>query len=285
MVDLPLYETFELLSLHVKLSQISFVFIVIYRPPSPPPSEDFFVDIAMYSNGPHRSLDAWSSATSTFNVDDVTWAYTSRLVTFFDDFGLRDYVRSPTRTNPDHQLDVFITRLYQPAPVIRVDPPIISDHSFVVAHCHVGCSRSCSKSTIRRRRWRSFDLEAFVADFGLSRLVVDPLSDVTELFDSYDTNLAKLLDKHAPWRSIAPKARPSALWFDAECHSAKVTTRRLEKAYRKNPSSATEFACRKQFAFLRTLYQGKFTKHWSDAISSCNGDYKVIWSRLQPQLK
>jgi len=110
------------------------------------------------------------------------------------------------------------------------------------------------------------------------------IRELHELFDCYDTTLADLLDKHAPWRSIVPKAKPSAPCFDVECHSAKVATRRFEKAYQKNPSSSTKLAWRKQFDFLCTLFQGKFTKHWSDAISSCNGDYKAIWSRLQPLL-
>jgi len=56
--------------------------------------------------------------------------------------------------------------------------------------------------------------------------------------------------------------------------------RRLDKHYRQNPSSWTKCARRKQFDFLLTLYQGKFTKHWSVAIISCNGDYNAIRSRL-----
>jgi len=53
------------------------------------------------------------------DINDVTCAHTSRLVLLLDDCGLRDYVRSPTRANADHQLDVFITQpdqIDQPAP-------------------------------------------------------------------------------------------------------------------------------------------------------------------------
>jgi len=39
----------------------------------------------------------------------------------------------------------------------------------------------------QRSGWRSFDLDEFVADFELFGLVVDPPSDVTELFSCYST--------------------------------------------------------------------------------------------------
>ena len=44
----------------------------------------------------------------------------------------------------------------------------------------------------------------------LSQLVLDPPSDVTELFQRYDTTLATLLDKHAPWRQVKYRARRGA---------------------------------------------------------------------------
>jgi len=65
----------------------------------------------------------------------------------------------------------------------------------------VPCQRSNVAAGVRS------NLDAFVADFELSGLVVDPLSDVTELLDCNDTTLVVLLDKHAPWCLKIPKAR------------------------------------------------------------------------------
>ena len=128
--------------------------------------------------------------------------------------------------------------------------------------------------------------DAFVEDLKQSRLVVDPPSDVTELFDCYDATIIELLDKlHAPWRSIKTLIRQSAPWFAAECHSAKSSTRRLEKVYRRKPSLSTVAAWTNQFDAQRSLFQGKYIKYWSDTISSSHGDYKTVWSKLQPLLK
>jgi len=74
------------------------------------------------------------------------------------------------------------------------------------------------------------------------------------------------------------RVRKSAPWFHAECHSAKSTTRRLEKAYRlKRAPSA--------LATWKNQFDGKYSKYWSETISSCHGDYKTMWSKLQPLLK
>jgi len=208
-IDLSLYKSFELLSLHVRFGHLSFVFIVIYRPPTSPPNETFFVDIADVLERPVSFAGCVVVGDINVHMDDASSTHTVRLVTLFDNFGLRDFVRCPTRKNPDHQLDVFFTRSNWPAPIIRVDPPLISDHSFIVAHLSEVTTGPFSNLSTRRRQWRSFVFDAFVEDLKQSRLVIDPPSDVTELFDCYDATVIELLDKHAPWRSIKTRVRQS----------------------------------------------------------------------------
>ena len=123
-----------------------------------------------------------------------------------------------------------------------------------------------------RRHWRLFDVDVFVAELERSQLVIDPPHDVTERFDCYDATLGELLDKMAPMRPTRTKARLSAPWFDVECHAVKAETRRLEKAYRRNPSTSSETAWRAQFSKQRDLFQKKFVDHWSAAIESCKED-------------
>ena len=130
------------------------------------------------------------------------------------------------------QLDIFVCRLDQPAPVVRVDPPMLSDHSLIAASFDIVDRCAAVKSTVKRRPWRSFDYDAFAADLEDSDLILDPPTDVNELFACYDATLIRLLDKHAPLRNLKVRARPAAPWFDAECHDSKVKTRKLEKAYR-----------------------------------------------------
>jgi len=108
---------------------------------------------------------------------------------------------------------------------------MLSDHSLIVATFDIINRRAAVKSTIKRRPWRSFDYDAFSADLEESELILDPPTDVNELFACYDETLFRLLDKHAPLRKLKVKARPAAPWFDAECRDSKLKTRKLEKAY------------------------------------------------------
>ena len=77
-----------------------------------------------------------------------------------------------------------------------------------------------------------------------SELVRNPPSDVTELFDSYNVTLADLLDKHAPLRDMQIKARPTAPWFDADCHAARVkrvsSKRHIGTNHQLNPGQVGE---------------------------------------------
>ena len=94
-------------------------------------------------------------------------------------------------------------------------------------------------------------------------LVVDPPSDITELFNCYDATITELLNKHAPWHLITGRIRPSTRWFEAECYAAKSTTKRFEKVHRRKPSS-TVTAWMHQLNARRLLYQHKYTRYWSD---------------------
>jgi len=93
------------------------------------------------------------------------------------------------------------------------------------------------------------------------------------------------LDKHDRLQPVKLRARPTAPWFDADCHVIKAKTRKLQKAYRRQRSAQTEHAWRTQFSQQRTLYQHKIIDYWSRAIDACHGDPKALWSKLRSLLE
>ena len=74
------------------------------------------------------------------------------------------------------------------------------------------------------RRWRDIDADAFADDLSRTELVLSPPDDVAEAFACYDQTLRTLLDKHAPLQRRRVRTRPSARWYDSECHNAKRQT-------------------------------------------------------------
>jgi hypothetical protein len=151
----------------------------------------------------------------------------------------------------------------------------------IVASISVVTKQHTTAVSIQRRRWKSFDFDLFAGDLEQSRLVIDPPSDVADLFECYDETLRQPVDKHAPLHQVKVRSRPSAPWFDAECCSTKATTRKLEKAYRRIRSKQTEDAWRAHFQKQRVPFQQKFIGHWSTIIDSCQGDAKSLWSKLK----
>jgi flagellar motor protein MotB len=69
-----------------------------------------------------------------------------------------------------------------------------------------------------------------------------------------------------------------------ECRDAKVNTRKLEKVYRREPTTEARAEWRTQFALQKSLFQWQFISHWSTAISSCQRNSKALWSKLRPPL-
>ena len=83
--------------------------------------------------------------------------------------------------------------------MLPVDPPLLSDHSFVVADCSCSLPPSTAPTTLRQvRNWRALDVEAFEADLQQSELFLTPPLDPETAFSCYHQTLRQILDKHAP---------------------------------------------------------------------------------------
>ena len=63
-----------------------------------------------------------------------TDTHAGKLLDFLTSHSLQQNVKSPTHRH-GHTLDLVITRDDQAVKVLPVDPPLLSDHSFVVVDC------------------------------------------------------------------------------------------------------------------------------------------------------
>jgi len=279
-ISLPDYNSMEVLALYVHNSVLSAAIVTIYRPGSAPVTNLFFEELADVLECCATYANCIIIGDINVHIDSVRSVATQRLQHLLDSFGIADRVQQPTH-RLGHQLDVFITRCDKPLPVIRVDPPIMSDHSLLIAKYNVTPSPAPVCPRVCRRKWRSFNIDNFTQDLMSSELLNNQSDDVNALFNCYNNTLAALLDKHAPTVVVTRYARPSSPWFDTECHLIKVKTRKLEKQYRAHPNSSTESAWRLQFLQQRTIFQSKFSSYWKSAIDSCSGNSKALWSKLR----
>jgi len=233
LVQLPVFSTFEVVTAFVQRAGFNAVVVVVYRPGSSGVTQSFFDDLSDLL----ERLSTFSAPlmiTGDFNihVDDATNIHVSKFTDILSCHSLRQHVTSPTHVH-GHTLDLLITRDDQSVAVLPVDPPLLSDHSFVVADCSCPLPPSTTSTTSRQvRHWRALDVDAFDADLQQTELSRSPSLDPETAFSCYDQTLRQILDKHAPLVPKRVSLRKSVAWYDSECCVMKRTTRRLERQYR-----------------------------------------------------
>lgn len=282
LVDFPPYQTFELLPLYILSPVITSLLLIVYRPGSKPPTDDFVKEFADALERSSTYAQCIVVGDVNVHIDDPTATHTGPFLDLLENFGLSEWVRQPSH-KLGHQLDVFITRTDQPVSAVRVYPPLLlSDHSLIIA-TFTGPDQPivARRPRVQRRCWKRFDVDAFTTDLLKSDLVVSPPVDVTDLFDCYNITLKQLVDRHVPVVTVTSYSRPTAPWFDRECSLVKTKTRRLEKIFRMKHDGASEWNWREQFQLQRRLYSAKYTSYWTGKIESCGNDSKMLWSRLR----
>src|SRR6218665_2710903 len=132
-------------------------------------------------------------------------------------------------------LDVVIARDENVSTVEIADQPgYISDHKLLSWRFRVGEAEPSLYKPHSRRKWKTFDIEAFKSDLRSSSLG-DALGQddvMTCPAEIVDTVITSLLDRHAPLVEVTCRQRGSSdRWYDAECRSTRRKVRRLERMY------------------------------------------------------
>jgi len=196
-------------------------------------------------------------------------------------------------TEPTHQdgglLDVIVTRCSDRVTEIVLTEGGISDHRLISFRLPVTVLSS-EYVQPEGRKWNDFSIDAFRDDLSASVLCccdIDWMQQQTidELFDIYNNELTKLLDKHAPRYNRKRKRRVLSPWFDSECRMQKRNVRRLERRYRKSRQPADRLAWVQKLKEQSAFYRQKECAYWSDRISSNAANPKRLWRDLDELMK
>jgi len=285
-VTLPPYKSgLEALAVYVRGARRNALVVVMYRPGSAAATGEFFDDFA-------DVLERVSTYACPFillgdvnlHLDIVDNPHTVKWQSVLDSYGLVQHVTSSTHRE-GHTLDVVVTRSDCPVTDVRVESPTISDHSFITTTVDFQFNHGHSAGIIRRRSWRNFDCDKFSDDLCQSELLRNPPTDAASLIDCYNNTLQNLLDSHAPFIDVKPRAHANAPWYDRQCQQAKAATRRLERAYRRDGTDSSREAWRDQSAVLRQTLRRRYVEYWSETITANVGDSKALWSKINVLLK
>ena len=137
-------------------------------------------------------------------------------------------------------VDVMQRRKIQ---IMCCDDPPMSDHSTIVVELDLALRHRTELVRRVRSCWRSFSTEEVIQDIEKSPLAQHPPPDVNALFTLYDETLRSVLNKHTPLKVFKLRAvASSARWYNSDCRSEKVKTRRLERIYRRTKTAESLFA-------------------------------------------
>ena len=140
--------------------------VVVYRPGSETVTDAFFVSLTDLLERTVTYKSIWIVGDINLHLDLADDVHTVKFQHVMSIFGLTQHINSPTHRD-GHTLDVLITRSDVVMQSVRVDPPLLSDHSavitifdhssktraspvaFVVAGAHSMSTVSCTTSISR----------------------------------------------------------------------------------------------------------------------------------------
>lgn len=259
--------------------------VVLYRPGSADVTNVFFEDLSdILELSATYACPFILLGDINIHTEIVDNANTVKWQLLLQSHGLVQHVTSPTH-RAGHTLDVVVTRSDCPLISLQVLPPTLSDHSLISVNVNLQPGHRQPAPAVRRRKWRSFDFDGFCDSLSQSVLLTKPPDDCISLVECYNSTLQSLLDQHAPFAVVKPRAHINAPWYDRQCQSAKAAVRRLERAYRRDKSESNRAAWRHQSKLLRSTLRRRYIDYWSKTIADNANDSKALWSKLNVLLK
>jgi hypothetical protein len=214
------------------------------------------------------------------HLDDPADRDAIKFTNIISSMDLEQHVHLPTHEH-GHTLDVFITRSNGELSMDKPQQGLkISDHYLITSKCAVP-KPSWETKLVTYRKLKNIDIDALKSD--LSTLCYD-LSDSTNLpvlWDSFESGLSMILDKHAPLIEKKIVVRPKVPWFDDNLRASRRKRRQAERRYRRTKSDTHRIA----YASARTRYANllKATKSsfYYNAITEAHGDQKKLFNIVQ----
>ena len=267
---------------------ISFHILVVYRPPystsHPVTSSVFFEEFSAFIEqflNEHQSVlicgDFNIPCNKPEDLDSIA------LDELCDNMGLDQLVKCQTHKF-GNTLDLIMVprdgKLIYSEPEEKFQ---ISDHSFI----HVCISMPKPKVVRDLRKFRdikNINSVDFTRDLGQFNTDSAKLENIDELSKSYNCELLKILDKHAPEKEKVTIIRPTLPWFTSETSSLKAICRKMERRWRANKNKESEHIYKSVRHVYRKHLRYNKHKYINSAIQGCGQDmskmYKFMFTLL-----
>ena len=261
-VQSKVFQSFENMIVRVVAGSLTFLFVLIYRPPPSQKNKQTFNDfIGDFSTLLEESLakNGKLIILGDFNIhaenenDPCGKVFLQLLKTS----NLQQHVKYPTHIH-GHTLDLIITRLTDETVCdVNVKDANLSDHKLITLHLPTQ-RPPLPKREINYRDYKSIDRTEFRKNIESSPLHRISVGDPVELVKLYNDTLSNILEKHAPLKHKTVILRPLAPWYNEEIHKHKMYVRKCEKTWRKSKLAVhREMYCSARTALTKLIKKGK----------------------------
>ena len=223
--------------------------------------------------------------TGDFNLhmDDKSKTEVRRFSDLLSLSDFKQHVKTKTHSG-GHLLDLLITRAGDKMiDNIFVNNCDVSDHSAV--HFRLQMDKP-SKTTqvVTSRKLKGIDMAELKTDFCNAFTVTTEATSVSNLTTLYNSQIIRILDKHAPSKTRTIIIRPDSRWFNDHIMHAKRLRRRYERRYRHTKRIEDDLMFKAQSIIVNNLIDEAKSDYYCDKISKCNGDQKQLFSLVSELL-
>ena len=192
-------------------------------------------------------------------------------------FNLNQYIDSPTHRD-GHTIDVVIARC-EDTKITGIDvcDITLSDHFLLSFLVDCKTSKSYYK-TITYRNIKQVKTDSFSKELADGLKNISTINDLGQVVSDYNTEMANLMDRHAPKVTKEVKIVPSAPWFDTEYKELRRHRRKAEKKYKQTgmPEHKESFkSLRKQ---TTSLALHKKQQYFIGQINEAKNKQKCLFS-------
>lgn len=218
-----------------------------------------------------------------FHVDSPSKPDVIKLMDLMESYNMTQHVKSSTH-HLGHMLDLIITRDgEQSAENISVKHGLQSDHYPV--HFTLPCGKPPPQSrSISYRKYHQINGEAFQSDILQSALVSSSQHSASSLTALYNEVIEKILNKHAPVRTVTVVDRPRPPWYNNDILCAKQERRAAERRWHSTGLHVHQDIFRRMRCTVNDLIVHAKQDFFHEKLSDCSGNSKMLFKTVDSLL-
>ncbi|ESO00355.1 hypothetical protein HELRODRAFT_175765 [Helobdella robusta] len=249
------FETFEALACLIKIRSAQMLSMAIYRPGSVASGERFIDEIFNF----------------LFMVPSLVW--------------FSWLIHQPIYVS-GNILDLVLVNGNMTVLEVRVQPPMVSDHSLVVSEFMMTMQRRIKDDDEVRyyrdcRRVKDSDVMSMLKSSPLCSNLENLVSASQDDFCEIHTSTFSEITKHLAFlKMVAGGKKKSAPWLNDSCFHERRCARRCDRIFRRTRTTSDIESWRKQLTKLHDLYDMKMRLFWMSKVANSRRNQKNLWNLL-----